>query len=145
MLKRILAVIVSASILALAVSVLNYVPQNQRESDVYYLGIVVYFLSTIWVYLLFYLVIGVPSSWVIDNYRQQYKEKTNVYQYFIGVALYSLVGLFFGTAYYFILGSKQAYLYNFIETLGFWAIALFLYFQALWVLERGYLAKYVKG
>ncbi|EMF47830.1 hypothetical protein B481_0364 [Planococcus halocryophilus Or1] len=43
------------------------------------------------------------------------------------------------------MGSKQAYLYNFIETLGFWAIALFLYFQALWVLERGYLAKYVKG
>ncbi|MGB6407290.1 MAG: hypothetical protein WBF39_07420, partial [Planococcus donghaensis] len=83
LLKRVLAVIVSASILALAVSALNYVPQNQRESDVYYLGIVVYFISTIWVYLLFYMVVGVPSSWIIDKYRKQYKEKTNVNQYFM--------------------------------------------------------------
>lgn len=145
LLKRILAVIVSASILALAVSALNYVPQNQRESDVYYLGIVVYFISTIWVYLLFYMVVGVPSSWIIDKYRKQYKEKTNVNQYFMEVSLYSLVGLFLGTAYYLLMGSKQAYLYNFIETIGFWVVALLLYFQALWILERGHLAKYAKG
>ncbi|MEK6189425.1 MAG: hypothetical protein N2A99_00330 [Carnobacterium alterfunditum] len=145
MLKRILAGIVSASIMALAVSALNYVSQNQRESDVYYLGLVVYFLSTIWVYLLFYLVVVVPSSWGIDKYRRQYKEKTNFHQYFIGTALYSLVGLVVETAYHFFMESKQAYLYNIFETVGFWAVALLLYFQALWVLERGFLVKYFKA
>ncbi|WP_039863511.1 hypothetical protein [Planococcus donghaensis] len=144
MLKRILAVIVSASIAALAVSAINYVSQNQRESDVYYLGIVVYFLSTIWVYLLFYLVIGVPSSWGIDKYRQKYKEKTNIYQYFMGVALYFIVGLFFGTTYYFLMSAKQAYLYNIFETLGSWGVAFLIYFQVMWVLEKGFLEKYTK-
>ncbi|MEK6190439.1 MAG: hypothetical protein N2A99_05560 [Carnobacterium alterfunditum] len=144
MFKRIIGVFLSAVILGLGVAVLNYVPQNQRESDVYYLGEGVYFILTLWVYLLFYLVVVVPSSWIIDKCRKRFKRTTITNQYLIGVALYSLAGLFLGTAYYLLMVATQNHLNNFIETLAFWVIALFLYFQVLWVLERGFLEKIIR-
>ncbi|ANU23366.1 hypothetical protein [Planococcus donghaensis] len=136
MLKRFLAVIISTIIVSLGISLLNYVPLGQRESDVYYFGIGEYFLFASYIFFIFYVVIGLPISWLLDKYRKRLRTKPVVIQYCIGVLVYSLMGLLLGTVYHFALGSIQFNLNIFIETLGYWFTAAFCYFHVLWIFER---------
>lgn len=141
MLKRFLAVIISTIIVSLGLSLINYVPQGQREPDVYYFGIGEYFLFAAYIFFIFYVVIGLPFSWLMDKYRKRFRTKSALIQYFIGALLYSLVGLFLGTVYHFVSGTSQFNLDIFMQTLGFWFAAAFCYFQVLWVFERRILRK----
>lgn len=136
MLKRLLAVIISTIIVSLGLSLINYVPLGQRDPDVYYFGIGEYFLFASYIFFIYYIVIGLPFSWLIDKYRKRFRTKPILIRYFIGTVLYSLVGLLLGTVYHFVSGTNQFNLYIFMQTLGFWFITAFCYFHVLWAFER---------
>lgn len=141
MLKRLLAVIVSAIILSLGVSLIDYIPQAQRDPNVYYMGIVEKFIFAVYIYLIFFVVVGLFSSWLIDKCRKLFEKRTVAFQYFIGVIFYSLMGLILGTVYHFVSGTIHFNLDSFIQTLGFWFIPSFFYFNVLWVIERKFSRK----
>ena len=141
MLKRFLAVIISTIIVSLGLSLINYVPQGQRDPDVYYFGMWGYFLFASYIFFIFYVVIGLPFSWLMDKYRKRFRTKSILIQYFIGTVLYSLMGLLLGTVYHFVSGTSQFNLYTFMQTLGLWFTAAFCYFHVLWAFERRILGK----
>lgn len=136
MLKRILALIISSIIFALSLSIFSYIPEEQREPDIYYMGILESFMFIVYVLLIFYTVIGIPVSWLIDKWRKRYSDSSVFKRYIIGIALYSLGGILGGAIYYNTGGSIQFFLDIFLETIAYWLVASILLFNILWVLER---------
>lgn len=136
MLKRILAVIISSITFALSLSLISYIPEEEREPNVYYMGISESFIFIVYILLIFYTVIGIPVSWIMDKWRKRYSNDSIVKRYFVGMILYSLAGILAGAIYYTTVGYIQFFLDLFFETIVYWFVASFLFFHILWVLER---------
>lgn len=136
MLKRILAVVVSSIIFALGVSLISFVPEEQREPDVYYMGISESFILIGYIVLIFYTVVGIPVSWIIDKWRGRFSDHSIIKRYFAGMVLYSLAGILGGAIYYSTVGYIQFFLDIFFETLAYWIVASILFFNVLWIFER---------
>lgn len=136
MLKRLLAVIISSIILTLGISLTSYIPEAQRDPKVYYMGVSEIFIFTIWFSLIFYTVIGMPASWMIDKCRKRFIIDSVFKRYLKGMALYSLAGIIFGAVFYSTVGYIQFFLDIFLETIAFCFAASILYFHVLWVLEE---------
>lgn len=136
MLKRILAVIISTILLALSLSLIGHIPEEQREPDVYYMGISESFMFIGYFLLIFYTVIGLPASWIIDKWRKRYSPQSIIKRYLIGMVLYALVGIIAGAIYYTTVGYIQFYVDIFFETVAYWVVASILYYHILCALER---------
>lgn len=136
MLKRILSVIISSIILAIGFSLINYIPEEQKEPNIYYMGISENFIFTLYFSLVFYTVIGLPVSWLIDKYRKRYNHKNGTKRYLIGMALYSLAGIISGAIIYSTVGFIRFFLDIFLETVALGFVASLLYFHILCLLEK---------
>lgn len=139
MIKKLVAVVISVLILSLGLSLIDYTPQEQRDPDVYYMDRFEIFIFAAYIYLIFFIVIGLPSSLLIDQGRKYFRNKTTISQYLIGTIIYSLWGVFLGALYHFVSGMSQFNLYVFLQTISFWFIGSFVYFHVLWALERDFL------
>lgn len=96
MLKRILAVIIASILVAGGLSLFSYVPDEQREADIYYGGIAENFGWFLYFLLIFYTVAGLPISWIIDKWRNRYNADSVIKSYLVGLLFYSLAGLVVG-------------------------------------------------
>ncbi|SFQ40054.1 hypothetical protein [Salibacterium halotolerans] len=87
--------LIFAAIFAAIGSWLSYVPNSQREPDIYYPTFFDEFrFALIFAGPVFFL-IGIPLSIIIDR-----KGRSKPLRYFVLLGLYSVVGLLIGTFYY---------------------------------------------
>lgn len=78
-------------------------PSSQREENVYYFGFFSMFSLVIIYAGPVYLLVGLPLSIYIDKLIEVSKTKTKWAKYFIGLGLYSLVGMLVMIAFLFII------------------------------------------
>ncbi|WP_153721808.1 hypothetical protein [Sporosarcina cascadiensis] len=101
--KRFTAAVLAAIVFAIIYSSISYIPDSQREANVYYFG----FFETFAFVLLYsgpvFLVIGIPVSILIDNIIERTTLHSAKVRYLKKMVVYSVTGLLAGTAFIFVL------------------------------------------
>jgi len=100
--KRFLTVVLSIIIFATIFSWVSYVPSSQREPNVYYFGYSETFILGVIYSAPAYFLVGLPLSIFIDKLIEGSKRQTKWGKYFVGLGLYSLVGILVGFIFLFI-------------------------------------------
>ncbi len=108
--KRLLTIALSVILFATIFSWISYVPSAQREPDVYYFGFIETFIFVIFYAGPIYFLAGLPLSIYIDKIIERTKRKTKWAKYFIGLGLYSLVGILVGVIFLFIFSQNNFHL-----------------------------------
>ncbi|MFS0688992.1 hypothetical protein AB1K89_07100 [Sporosarcina sp. 179-K 8C2 HS] len=104
--KRFLTAALSAILFATIFSWYFFVPNSQREPNVYYSGFLETFsLAIIYAGPVFFLV-GLPLSIFIDKLVAKFNKSLKWTRYFFGLGLYSLAGILFGIVFLSILNPK---------------------------------------
>ena len=94
--KRFLTVVLSVILFATFFSWFSYVPNSQREPNVYYFDFVEMFIFVVIYSGPVYFLVGLPLSIFIDKLIEGSKTQTKWGKYFVGLGLYSLVGTIVG-------------------------------------------------
>ena len=103
MMKRFLTTALSLIIFATIFSWVSYVPSSQRESNVYYFGFLETFIFVIIYAGPVYLLVGIPLSIYINKLIKVFKRRSVWAKYFVGLGLYSIVGILVGVIFLLII------------------------------------------
>jgi len=102
--KRVSIVALSIVLFATIYSWFSYVPNSQRASNVYYFGFLETFLFVIIYVGPIYFLVGLPLSIFLDKSIGKSNRKSKWANYFVGLGLYSLVGILVGIISFYIIG-----------------------------------------
>jgi len=97
--KRFLTTALSVVLFATIYSWISYVPISQRESNVYYFGFFEVFIFVVIYAGPIYFLVGLPLSIFIDKLIKKFNRRAKLARYFIGLGLYSLVGILVGLVF----------------------------------------------
>ncbi|OUQ86500.1 hypothetical protein B5G50_21445 [Brevibacillus brevis] len=131
MIRKILIALVSSVIFCLSLAFLNYTPEIDREPNVQYFS----FVSLVMIYLIYatpvYLLLGVPSSLVIDIIKRKIKISNSLFKYVFEVVVYLISGIL-ATFIFLLVLSGGKILLDLTNTRGFFqlgAMASLLYYH----------------
>src|SRR5690625_664983 len=94
--KRLLTAAFSAILYTIVFSWFFFVPDSQRDPDVYYHSFLNIFIHMIIGVVPVFFLIGLPLSIFIDKVTEKFNTNSKWARYFVRLGLYSLTGLLSG-------------------------------------------------